>query len=90
MRTDGGGKAAALMLPIHGPDKVARAALSGLRRLASLNVQPRFVEVNGRPGIVSYQEVRPYSVFTIEARDGRVEAIYIVTNPEKLSHLPPQ
>jgi hypothetical protein len=28
-------------------------------------------------------------VFTVEARDGRIEAIYIVTNPEKLAHLPP-
>jgi hypothetical protein len=28
-------------------------------------------------------------VFTIEVNDGRIRAIYIVTNPEKLSHLPP-
>jgi len=89
MHTDGGGKAAALVLPIYGPDKVARAAVYGLRRLASLNVLQRIVEINGQPGIVSYQDGRPQSVFTIEARDGRIQAIYIVTNPEKLSHLPP-
>ncbi len=89
MHTDGGGKAAALVLPIYGPDKVARAAVYGLRRLASLNVLQRIVEINGQPGIVSYQDGRPQSVFTIEAKDGRIQAIYIVTNPEKLSHLPP-
>ena len=49
----------------------------------------RFVEVNGLPGIVSYQDGRPCPVFTIEARSGRIDAIYIVTNPEKLSRLPP-
>ena len=89
MHTDGGGKAAALVLPIHGAGKVARAAVHGLRRLASLNVLQRTVEINGRPGIVSYQNGRPHSVFTVEARDGRITAIYIVTNPDKLSHLPP-
>jgi RNA polymerase sigma-70 factor (ECF subfamily) len=56
MHTDGGGKAAALVLPIYGPDKVARAAVYGLRRLLSLNVLQRIVEVNGQPGIVSYQD----------------------------------
>jgi RNA polymerase sigma-70 factor, ECF subfamily len=89
MHTDGGGKAAALVLPIYGPDKVARAAMYGLRRLMSLNVLQRIVEVNGQPGIVSYQDGRPQSVFSVESRDGRIQAIYIVTNPEKLSHLPP-
>jgi RNA polymerase sigma-70 factor (ECF subfamily) len=52
-------------------------------------VTQRFVEINGLPGIVSYQDGRPQSVFTMEAQDGRIQAIYIVTNPEKLSHLPP-
>jgi len=89
LHTDGGGKAAALLLPIHGPDKVARAAVHGVRRLMSLDVQRRIVEINGQPGVVTYEKGRPQSVFTIEARDGRVHAIYIVTNPQKLSHLPP-
>jgi len=89
MHTDGGGKAAALRLPIHGPDKVARAAIHGVRRFMSLNLQRRVVEINGQPGVVSYENGRPQSVFTVEMRDGRIHAIYIVTNPEKLSHLPP-
>jgi RNA polymerase sigma-70 factor (ECF subfamily) len=89
MHTDGGGKAAALVLPIYGRDKVARASVYGLRKLLSLDVRQRIAEINGRPGIVSYQDGRPQSVFTVEARDGRIRAIYIVTNPEKLSHLPP-
>jgi RNA polymerase sigma-70 factor (ECF subfamily) len=89
MHTDGGGKANALPLPIYGPDKVARASVFGLTKLKTLNPLQRIVETNGEPGIVSYVEGRPQSVFTIEVNDGRIRAIYIVTNPEKLSHLPP-
>ncbi len=87
LHTDGGGKASALMLPIFGREKVAQAGVHGQRRLLTLGVEQRFVEVNGRPGIVSYQDGRPFSVFTIEARSDRIDAIYIVTNPEKLSQL---
>src|SRR5882672_9519806 len=89
MHTDGGGKASALPLPIFGPDKVARASVFGLTKLKTLNPLQRIVEINGEPGIVSYVEGRPQSVFTIEVNDGRIRAIFIVTNPEKLSHLPP-
>jgi hypothetical protein len=38
---------------------------------------------------VSYVDGRPQSVFTIEVHQARICAIYIVTNPEKLSYLPP-
>ena len=88
MHTDGGGKASALPLPIHGPDKVARASVFGLRKLRTLNPLRRSISLNGEPGIVSYVDGRAQSVFTIEVTDGRIRAIYIVTNPEKLSHLP--
>jgi RNA polymerase sigma-70 factor (ECF subfamily) len=89
MHTDGGGKANALPLPIYGPDKVARASMFGLTRLKTLNPLQRIAEINGEPGVVSYVDGRPQSVFTIEVNDGRICAIYIVTNPEKLSYLPP-
>src|SRR5438132_7885415 len=89
MHTDGGGKANALPLPIYGPDKVARASVFGLSKLKALKPLQRILEINGEPGIVSYVEGRPQSVFTIEMHDGRIGAIYIVTNPEKLSRLPP-
>ena len=89
MHTDGGGKANALRLPIYGPDKVARASVFGLSRLKTLEPLQRIVQINGEPGIVSYVDGHPQSVFTIEVDDARIRAIYIVTNPEKLSHLPP-
>jgi RNA polymerase sigma-70 factor, ECF subfamily len=89
MHTDGGGKASALLLPIYGPENVARASVHGFGKLLSLGVLQQVVEINGRPGVVSYQSGRPQSVFTVEVEDRRIQAIYIVTNPEKLRRLPP-
>ena len=89
LHSDGGGKAPAFPLPIHGPDKVARAIAQGMKTLLSLEPVQRIVQVNGEPGIVSYVNGRPQSVFTMQVNDGRVDAIFIVTNPAKLSHLPP-
>ena len=89
MHTDGGGKANALPLPIYGADKVARASVFGLTKLKTLRPLQRIVEINGEPGIVSYVDGRPQSVFSIAVNGGRIGAIYIVTNPEKLTHLPP-
>lgn len=89
LHSDGGGKAPAFPLPIYGPDKVARAVVQGLRTLLSLRPVQRILQVNGEPGIVSYVNGRPQSVFTLQVNDGRIDAIFIVTNPKKLSHLPP-
>jgi RNA polymerase sigma-70 factor (ECF subfamily) len=89
VHTDGGGKATALPHPIHGADKIARAAVQGLRRLTAQHAQLRMVSINGAPGFVSYLNGRPHSVFSAETRNGRIQALYIVTNPDKLAHLPP-
>jgi RNA polymerase sigma-70 factor (ECF subfamily) len=45
-------------------------------------------QINGAPGVVTYVNGKPFSVLTLDAIEGRIRAIYIVTNPEKLSHLP--
>ena len=86
---DGGGKAVAVPNPIHGAENVARFILRAPKKFIPANVLRRFVQINGQPGIVSYADGRPFSTFTIDIADGQVRAIYIVTNPEKLAHLPP-
>ena len=89
LHSDGGGKAPAFPLPIYGPDKVANAVVKGLRILLSMKPVQRILQVNGEPGIVSYVKGRPQSVFTLQVNDGRIDAIFIVTNPKKLANLPP-
>jgi RNA polymerase sigma-70 factor (ECF subfamily) len=85
--TDGGGKAPAALNPIHGAEKVARGALGAIAKLLPKNLTVRVAEVNGEPGIVSYVDGKPYSVLTLEASDGRIVAIYSVSNPDKLGHV---
>ena len=63
--------------------------MQGLRTLLSLKPVQRILQINGEPGIVSYVNGRVQSVFTLQVNDGRIDAIFIVTNPKKLSHLPP-
>jgi RNA polymerase sigma-70 factor (ECF subfamily) len=87
--SDGGGKAPALPRPIHGAEHIARGILEGLRKLVPKNLVRRFVEINGKPGIVTFLEDHPFSVFTLDAADGLVSRIYVITNPEKLKRLPP-
>jgi RNA polymerase sigma-70 factor (ECF subfamily) len=86
--SDGGGKAPALPKPIYGAENITRGILEGLKRLVPKNLVRRFVEVNRQPGIVTYLDGNPFSVFTLHITEGRVSQIYVVTNPEKLKRLP--
>jgi len=86
--SDGGGKAPALPKPIYGAATIARGVLEGLRKFVPRNLVRRYLEINGRPGIVSYLDGRPFSVFSIEICEDRISQIFVVTNPEKLKRLP--
>lgn len=86
--SDGGGKAPALPNPIYGAATIARGVLEGLRRLVPKNLVRRYVDINGRPGILSYLGERPFSVFSVSISEGRIAEIYVITNPEKLKRLP--
>src|SRR5713226_1183509 len=87
LHSDGGGKARAFANLISGADKVARGILGSLKKLVPHNLLTRITMINGQPGIVSYLDSKPYSVLTLDTRDGRIRAIYVLTNPEKLAHL---
>ena len=86
--SDGGGKVRAALNPIHGSDKVARFFLGVLRKAPpTLVVQP--ATINGQPGIISYADGSPLNVLTLDVADGRIKAVRIVANPEKLRAVPP-
>ena len=87
--SDGGGKTRAAMNPIHGADRVSRF-IFGILREAPPGLVVRRTRVNGRPGIIGYfADGRPQSVTTFEVAGGRIRAIRIVVNPEKLGAVPP-
>jgi RNA polymerase sigma-70 factor (ECF subfamily) len=88
LHSDGGGKALAVPNLIFGADRVARGILGSLEKLVPRNLLTRTALINGQPGIVSYLNGKPYSVLTLDTSEERIRAIYVLTNPEKLAHLP--
>jgi RNA polymerase sigma-70 factor (ECF subfamily) len=89
LHTDGGGKAPALPNVIHGASNVARAIIAGVKRGQAQGPGVlRIVQVNGEPGFVVYRDGRPVSVIGLHVSEGRIRAIFAVTNPEKLARLP--
>jgi RNA polymerase sigma-70 factor (ECF subfamily) len=88
LHSDSGGKAIAVPNVIHGASKVAQGILGGLGKLVPKTLVSRLALVNGDPGVVSYLNGRPYSVLALQAGEGGIDAIFIVTNPDKLTHIP--
>jgi RNA polymerase sigma-70 factor (ECF subfamily) len=86
--SDGGGKTATARNPIHGADRVARFLFAILRKAPDEFADVRMVRVNGEPGLVAYVAGRARSVASLEIRDGRIQGIRIVVNPDKLRTLP--
>lgn len=83
---DSGGKAKAPLRIMESADKVGRF-LSAVAQGTEELYEFRFVEVNGAPALLSLADGTPDSLFQIEVRDGRVQCVYIVRNPDKLGGL---
>lgn len=85
---DGGGKTRATTEPIVGFDEVIRLHES----LAALFAQTpshllRYGFVNGLPGFISVERDDMLQTTALEIENGKIVAIYVVQNPEKLRHL---
>ncbi|MFC8762733.1 RNA polymerase sigma-70 factor [Streptomyces sp. NPDC057193] len=80
---DSGGKARTPRRIIEGSDKVGRF-LAATSQGADATHELRVVEVNGGPAVLVLDGGRPDTLVQIEARDGRVQCVYIIRNPDKL------
>ncbi|MEJ6006699.1 RNA polymerase sigma factor SigJ [Paucibacter sp. AS339] len=87
--TDGGGRATAVPYPLHGGLRIARALVGFARGFDPSLMSFRPAQVNGLPGYVI--ELNDGSVLQTVALDIgpdlKCSAIYIVRNPDKLTHL---
>lgn len=88
MHSDGGGKRAAAMQLVLGFKHVMKlhkslAVLFG--KYGSKLVRTGFV--NGLPGFVTLESDGEIQTTALEIEDGRVVAIYVTRNPDKLRHL---
>jgi RNA polymerase sigma-70 factor, ECF subfamily len=87
--TDGGGKAKAALRPITGAGKVARF-MAGIatRPYMGIAVSAMSVdaaEINGAPGTLISAGGHPVAVITMAVAGGRITAIQLLLNPDKLS-----
>jgi len=85
--SDGGGKRIAALNPIHGDLNVARFLTGVTRKVGEQQVGWRQEMVDGLPGIVVIENGEVMHTMAFEIDDGRITAIYIVRNPDKLKHV---
>lgn len=86
--SDGGGKRIAALRPIHGDEDVARF-FAGIARKPSAQLSSQYREaiVDGLPGLIAVQDGEVMHTMAFEIDDGKITAIYIVRNPDKLRHV---
>lgn len=88
LRADGGGKRPAAMRPVLGAERIARF-FERVARFPEL-AQPRkvtFLTINGLPGYVTIEPDGLPQTTAFEIADGRIAAVYVVRNPDKLGRL---
>jgi RNA polymerase sigma-70 factor (ECF subfamily) len=88
VHADGGGKRPAAIEPIVGFDavmKVHEYLAAQFKKNGSKLVRAGFV--NGLPGFITLEADGELQTTALEIEDGKVAAIYVVRNPDKLKHL---
>jgi RNA polymerase sigma-70 factor (ECF subfamily) len=80
---DGGGKVPSATRPVLGADRVVRFLLG---YAAKLQQPPDFspVDINGTPGLLFRHELAGDGAYAFDIANGRIHAIYVVRNPDKL------
>ena len=85
--SDGGGRVVAFRNVVRGMDRVLRL-FQGLARKAAYRPQLlRIVMIDGLPGFVSIDRGELLQTTALEVRGGKITALYIVRNPDKLRHV---
>ncbi|WP_353643244.1 sigma-70 family RNA polymerase sigma factor [Mesorhizobium sp. WSM2239] len=88
VHADGGGKRPAAVEPIvgfHAVMKVHETLAALFQKNGSTLIRAGFV--NGLPGFITLEADGEIQTTALEIEDGKVVAIYVVRNPDKLRHL---
>ncbi|CAG6393262.1 nuclear transport factor 2 family protein [Streptomyces cocklensis] len=91
MWTDGGGRVRSALRPVSGRERVARFLSGYAASHPPQGLDVRYRHVNGDPSAVVFSGDSPYAVLVMDlnAPGDQVTGIYLVTNPDKLSHVRP-
>ncbi|MEU9336369.1 RNA polymerase sigma-70 factor [Streptomyces sp. NPDC048290] len=83
---DSGGKSKAPLRIMESADKVGRF-LAAIGREGVTDMSFRTMEVNAGPAIAVFSGGKPDTVFQLDVADGRIQAVYVIRNPDKLHAL---
>jgi RNA polymerase sigma-70 factor, ECF subfamily len=81
---DGGGKALAATRPVLGADNIAEFVIDTVGKVRWSESDPQLVTINGEPGLLLRHPTFGDGTFSFDIADGRIRAIYVVRNPDKL------
>jgi hypothetical protein len=84
--SDGGGVKQALPRPIVGAKRVARLLAVGIPRIVG-EMSVKSVQINGCPALIVRLDGEIDNVVAVRIDDGLITGLYIVRNPQKLSHM---
>ncbi|GAA5522728.1 RNA polymerase sigma-70 factor [Aliifodinibius salicampi] len=87
--SDGGGKVTAARKPIYGANKIARFMV-GIQKHKEegQTVDIIFRGINREPGMMIYLDDKLFNVWSFHIKNGIIQNIFVVLNPDKLQHLP--
>jgi RNA polymerase sigma-70 factor (ECF subfamily) len=81
---DGGGKALAATRPLLGADRIAEFVINMVGKARWSESDPQIVTINGAPGLLLRHPSFGDGTYSFDIVDGRIRAIYVVRNPDKL------
>jgi RNA polymerase sigma-70 factor (ECF subfamily) len=84
---DGGGKVKTAVKCVFGADRVGRLVAGIERKWSNIDTRHDIITVNGTPGLLTWRNGVPDAITSIHIEDGRIAAIYVVRNPDKLGGL---
>lgn len=88
LHSDGGGQVRTALNVISGADRIGRFFIGIIRKQGSRwGERLRFERINGLPGFVMQASDGHKQTMAFEISDGKISALYIVRNPEKLRHI---
>ncbi len=82
--SDGGGKVVAATRPVLGADRVAKFILGYAGKLHWSESDFQLVMINGTAGLLMRHPISGNGTYSFDIVDGRIRAIYVVRNPDKL------
>ncbi|CAM5678382.1 hypothetical protein STENM327S_00398 [Streptomyces tendae] len=82
---DSGGRSKAPLRVLESSDKVGRLLAVAQQGIPDAGFH--FLELNGGPALLVSSSGKPDSAIQVDVADGRIQAVYIIRNPDKLVSL---